>query len=73
MKDLYTSKSRKIALEMIYHSKNGVCTKRKVIVTSISNTHIRAYCLIRKEIRTFSLANILATQPLPHSDTSFSA
>lgn len=50
-------------LEMIYLADNHEITQRKLIVKEVNDEYIRAYCLLRKQIRTFKRENILSIMP----------
>jgi predicted DNA-binding transcriptional regulator YafY len=50
-------------LEMIYLADNHEITQRKLIVKEVNDEYIRAYCLLRKQIRTFKRENILSVMP----------
>ncbi|MDP4084418.1 MAG: hypothetical protein Q8934_07335 [Bacillota bacterium] len=50
-------------LEIIYLSKNEELSQRKLIVKEVNGDSIKAYCLLRKEVRTFRLENILSIMP----------
>ncbi|WML43415.1 hypothetical protein [Neobacillus sp. PS3-40] len=52
-----------IPLEMIYLSENQQLSQRKLIVKEMNGDTIRAYCLLRKQIRTFRIENILSILP----------
>ena len=52
-----------IPLEMIYLSAEQELTQRKLIIKEVTDEYIRAYCLLRKEIRTFRRENILSILP----------
>jgi predicted DNA-binding transcriptional regulator YafY len=52
-----------IPLEMIYLSKDQQLTQRKLLVMEVNDEYIRAYCLLRKQIRTFQRENILSIMP----------
>lgn len=54
-------------LEMIYLGKNHEITKRKLIIKEVTNDYILAYCLLRKQIRTFKRENILSIMPEPQT------
>ncbi|NRD78464.1 hypothetical protein HPT25_13910 [Bacillus sp. BRMEA1] len=49
-----------IPLEMIYLADNHVITQRRLIVKEVNDEYIRAYCLLRKQVRTFKRENILS-------------
>ncbi|MBP1992564.1 hypothetical protein [Paenibacillus eucommiae] len=48
-------------LEIIYLDKAGKLSQRKIEVRSVSGDKLSAYCLERKELRTFNADNILAS------------
>lgn len=50
-------------LEMIYLADNSEITQRKLIIKEVTDEYIRAYCLLRKQIRTFKRENILSIMP----------
>ncbi|MBM7653660.1 hypothetical protein [Neobacillus cucumis] len=50
-------------IEMIYLAENQELSQRKLIVKEINDDHIRAYCLLRKQMRTFKRENILSVMP----------
>jgi predicted DNA-binding transcriptional regulator YafY len=52
-----------IPLEMIYLSDDNQLSQRKLIVKEVDEEYIRAYCLLRKQIRTFRRQNILSIMP----------
>ncbi len=47
-------------IEIIYLSRQGQFSQRKITVKSIDNGHLVAYCFIRKQMRVFSLSQILS-------------
>jgi predicted DNA-binding transcriptional regulator YafY len=52
-----------LPLEMIYLSENKLLSQRKLIVKEMDGDTIRAYCLLRKQMRTFRIENILSILP----------
>lgn len=54
-----------IPLEMIYLSENQELSQRKLIVKEVNDEYIRAYCLLRNQMRTFRRENILSVMPEP--------
>ena len=60
---LLRSIEEQIPLEMIYLANNREITKRKLIIKEIKGEYIRAYCLLRKQMRTFKRENILSIMP----------
>jgi predicted DNA-binding transcriptional regulator YafY len=59
---LRLSLEQEVPLEMIYLSKNGAITQRRIKVLQIQNGYIRAYCYLRKMNRTFKIDDILSAQ-----------
>lgn len=51
-------------LEMIYLSKNGEISKRRIKVLQVGEVSFRAYCFLRKSKRTFTIDNVLALVPI---------
>ncbi|MEH7115485.1 hypothetical protein V7124_24460 [Neobacillus niacini] len=60
-----------IPLEMIYLSEDQQISQRKLIVKEINDEYIRAYCLLRNQVRTFRRDNILSIMPNNRSKKSF--
>jgi len=58
-------------IEMIYLAENHELSQRKLIVKEINDDYIRAYCLLRKQIRTFKRENILSIMPETRSNRSY--
>lgn len=64
MNSLWTrSVKEQLPLVIIYLSKDGSITQRKIIVKSLSTAHMLAYCYQRGNVRSFLLNNILAAYP----------
>ena len=55
-----------LPLEMIYLAENQELSQRKLIVKEVTDKYIRAYCLLRKQMRTFKRENILSIMPESH-------
>jgi len=51
-------------VRMIYMDKEGRITKRRIYVHSIRGTRLIAFCQEAKALRTFSIDNILAMEPV---------
>ncbi|MDN3015042.1 hypothetical protein PH210_02345 [Paenibacillus sp. BSR1-1] len=68
---LIRSIEENIPLEMIYLAENQELSQRSLIVKEISDEYIRAYCLLRKQIRTFKRENILSIMPESHSKNRY--
>ncbi len=49
-------------LEIIYQSKSGVFSKRRIRVIEVGETYVKAYCYNRRMVRMFSKQGILANQ-----------
>ena len=60
---LFRSIEENIPLEMIYLSNNQQISQRKLVVKEVNDEYIRAYCLLRKQVRTFRRENILSIMP----------
>lgn len=52
-----------VILEVMYLSKNGQISKRKVKVLQVGEISFRAYCFLRNSKRTFLIDNVLAAVP----------
>lgn len=52
------------AIEIIYHRKDNVFSKRKIIVRAINDSYINAYCLSKRQARIFKIDAILAVAPI---------
>lgn len=68
---LLRSVEENIPLEMIYLSKDQQISQRKLLVKEVNDDYIRAYCLLRKQIRTFRRENILSIMPNTRSNNTF--
>ncbi len=60
---LFRAIEENMPLEMIYLADNHVLSKRKLIVKEVTDDYIRAFCLLRKQMRTFKRENILSIMP----------
>jgi predicted DNA-binding transcriptional regulator YafY len=52
-----------IPLEMIYLTDKQELSQRTLIVKEVNDEYVRAYCLLRKQMRTFKRKNILSILP----------
>jgi predicted DNA-binding transcriptional regulator YafY len=68
---LLRSIEESIPLEMIYLSEDQQISQRKLLVKEVNDEYIRAYCLLRKQIRTFRRENILSIMPNTGSKEKF--
>ncbi|MFB3169008.1 hypothetical protein P5G62_017945 [Neobacillus sp. 179-C4.2 HS] len=68
---LLRSIEENIPLEIIYLSQDKQISQRKLIVKEVNDEYIRAYCLLRKQIRTFRRENILSLMPNTRSNNRF--
>ncbi|MCD7036109.1 hypothetical protein LRR81_17850 [Metabacillus sp. GX 13764] len=57
---LKQSLEKQIPAEIIYQSKNGLISQRRIIVKRIEEDHVIACCLHKKQIRSFLLDSILS-------------
>ena len=62
MNDLLKSMREQIPVDIIYVSARNNFTKRRIMVKSINNQYIHAYCYQRQLYRTFIKERILSTQ-----------
>jgi len=60
-----------IPLEIIYLADSQEFSQRKLIVKEVNDDYIRAFCLTRKQIRTFKRENILSIMPEFHYKNRF--
>ncbi|MEC1523963.1 hypothetical protein P9D43_18355 [Neobacillus niacini] len=60
-----------IPLEMIYLSQDQKISQRRLLVKEVNDDYIRAYCLLRKQMRTFRRENILSLMPNSRSNDPF--
>lgn len=58
-------------LEMIYLSRDQQISQRKLLVKEVNDEYITAYCLLRKQMRTFRRENILSLMPNTVSNNQF--
>lgn len=68
---LLRSIEENLPLEMIYLSEDQQISQRKLLVKEVNDEYIRAYCLLRKQIRTFRRENILSIMPNTVSNNQF--
>lgn len=57
-------------IEMIYKSDSDVLTQRLITVIDVSDTHVKAYCHLRRSLRTFKRRNILSAIPFDNHTRS---
>jgi len=60
------SLEEKVPLEIIYLSADQQLSQRKCIVKEVNDEYIRAYCLLRRQMRTFRVDHILSAMPESH-------
>lgn len=53
-------------LEMIYLSKGEIISQRKIKIVKLYEDSFQAYCLIRRQYRTFKFQNALSIMHLPY-------
>lgn len=57
-------------VDVIYMSKNGEVTKRRLKVIKIHGESFQAYCFLRNTKRTFKIDNILALIPVTKKENA---
>ncbi|WP_432702492.1 transcriptional regulator [Lysinibacillus sphaericus] len=57
-------------VNMMYMSKSGEITKRRVKLVKIMGDSFQAYCFTRRAKRTFTIYNVLAVVPIIHKERS---
>lgn len=70
LKTLVKSVDYGITLEMMYLSKGGEVTKRRIEVLQVGEVSFRAYCYLRQSKRTFTIDNVLALVPVIRRERS---
>lgn len=66
--ELMKSMNRNYVLDMMYLSKDGAISERKIKVLQVGEVSFRAYCYLRKFNRTFKIDNVLALVPVIPSE-----
>ncbi|MCG7333682.1 transcriptional regulator [Sporosarcina sp. ACRSM] len=66
--ELMKSMDRNYDLDMMYISKEGAISKRKIKVLQVGEISFRAYCYLRKSNRTFTIDNVLVLVPVIPSE-----
>lgn len=61
---LLKAMKRKQLVEMMYISKAGEITKRRIKVLIVSNDTFESYCFLKQSKRTFIIQNVLALVPI---------
>lgn len=57
-----------VLLDMMYLSKSGDVSKRRIQVIQVGEGSFRAYCYLRQSKRTFTIDNVLALVPVVHKE-----
>lgn len=57
-------------VELMYHSKSGEISKRRVKVIKIQSDSFQAYCFMRNAKRPFLIENVLAYVPVINKERS---
>ncbi|WP_397537894.1 transcriptional regulator [Rummeliibacillus pycnus] len=55
-------------LTIMYMSKTGEITKRRVKVIKVVSDKFQAFCFLKHEKRTFIIANVLAVLPVTYKE-----
>lgn len=61
---LEKSMNEQLLLEMIYVTKEGELSKRKVLILAVKEHTFTAYCHLRRAKRTFCIDQVLAAFPV---------
>lgn len=67
--ELIKSINRNYVLDIMYISKDGAISKRKIKVLQVGEVSFRAYCFLRKSKRTFIIDNVLALVPIVYKES----
>ena len=67
--ELIKSMNRNYVLDMMYISKDGAISKRRINVLQVGEVSFRAYCFLRKSRRTFTIDNVLALVPIVYKES----
>ena len=62
--ELIKSMDRNHVLDMMYISKDGAISKRRIKVLQVGEVSFRGYCHLRGSRRTFTIDNVLALVPV---------
>ncbi|MGE7091695.1 transcriptional regulator [Lysinibacillus sp. NPDC048646] len=57
-------------VNMMYVSKSGIVTKRRIKIIKIVGDSFQAFCFTRNAKRTFIINNVLAVVPVLHKERS---
>lgn len=66
---LVKAMQRNQLVNMMYVSKNGSVTKRRVKIIKIVGDSFQAYCFTRQAKRTFMIDSVLAVVPIIHKES----
>ena len=62
-----------IPVQIIYQSKDNAFSKRKIIVKSMNERYIKAFCLTKQQVRIFRIDAILAVGQIRKSEERYYA
>ncbi|MGG0663299.1 transcriptional regulator [Viridibacillus arvi] len=65
---LIKAMQRNQLVDLMYISKSGEISKRRVKVIKITSDSFQAYCFLKNAKRTFILDNVLAAIPVMHRE-----
>ncbi|MGM8213373.1 WYL domain-containing protein [Virgibacillus sp. W0430] len=51
-------------IDIIYLSRDNQVSRRVIRVLAVNEQYIKAYCFLKKEVRTFRVDNILSLAPM---------
>jgi predicted DNA-binding transcriptional regulator YafY len=63
------SLQERLTITIIYESKHGKFSQRTILVLSLNEHSIFAYCLMRQDLRRFSIDHILSALPIRFQQT----
>ncbi|MGE7839623.1 transcriptional regulator [Lysinibacillus sp. NPDC093712] len=67
---LIKAMQRNHVVNMMYVSRSGEITKRRVKLIKVIGDSFQAYCFTRQAKRTFAINNVLAVVPIIHKERS---
>ena len=66
---LIKSMDRNTVMDMMYLSKSGEVSKRRIEVLQVGEVSFWAYCHLRRSKRTFTIDNVLALVPVTSKES----
>lgn len=65
---LIKAMQRNQIIDIMYMSKDGTITKRRLKLISVAGDTVQAYCFMRHAKRTFIIDNVLAIAPVAYKE-----